>query len=149
MIRDLLAFQPVRKGTNLARALAYASKLMRHRGIVVILSDFRATDWEETLRRIARRHDVIAITVDDPRERRLPDAGWIELEDAETGERVLIDSSGPAPRIAMQIAAEELRVSRARALERAHVDHIVLYTDEPYAPTLVKAFAQRTRRFSR
>ena len=82
VIRDLLAFEPVNRGTNLALALAYAAKLLRHRGIVVVLSDFRATGWEEQMRRLARKHEVVAISVDDPREQALPDAGWIELEDA-------------------------------------------------------------------
>lgn len=149
VIRDLLAFEPVTRGTNLARALAYASKLLRHRGIVVVLSDFRAPDWEEPMRRLTRQHEVIAITVDDAREREVPDAGWIELEDAENGRRVLLDTSTQRTRVGVRIAAEELRIARARALERARVDHIQLHTDEPYGPTLVQAFAKRARRSAR
>ncbi len=149
VIRDLLTFEPVNRGTNLARALAYAGKLLRHRAIVVILSDFRATGWEEAIRRLASRHDVVAISVDDPRESELPDAGWIELEDAENGERLVVDTSGRGNRIAVQISAEEMRLARARALERARVDHIVLHTHKPYAHTLMKAFEQRARRNSR
>ncbi len=140
VIRDLLAFEPVNRGTNLARALAYAAKLLRHRGIVVVLSDFRATGWEEQMRRLARKHEVVAISVDDPREQELPDAGWIELEDAEDGKRMLVDTSRSDMRVGLQIAAEEKRMARARALERARVDHIVLYTHVPYAQTLLKAF---------
>ena len=149
VIRDLLAFQPVNRGTNLGRALSYSAKLLGHRAIVVVLSDFRATDWEEPLRRLARRHEVIAITVDDPRERELPDAGWIEFEDAEDGRRILVDTSGEETRVGLQVSAEETRLARARALERAHVDHIALHTDLPYAQTLLKAFAKRARRYSR
>ncbi len=149
VIRDLLAFEPVNRGTNLARALAYAAKLLRHRGIVVVLSDFRATGWEEQMRRLARKHDVVAISVDDPREQELPDAGWIELEDAEDGKRMLVDTSRSDMRVGLQIAAEEKRMARARALERARVDHIVLYTHVPYAQTLLKAFELRARRFRR
>ncbi len=149
VIRDLLAFEPVNRGTNLARALAYAAKLLRHRGIVVVLSDFRATGWEEQMRRLARKHEVVAISVDDPREQELPDAGWIELEDAEDGKRMLVDTSRSDMRVGLQIAAEEKRMARARALERARVDHIVLYTHIPYAQTLLKAFELRARRFRR
>ena len=149
VIRDLLAFEPVNRGTNLARALAYAAKLLRHRGIVVVLSDFRATGWEEQMRRLARKHEVVAISVDDPREQELPDAGWIELEDAEDGKRMLVDTSRSDMRVGLQIAAEEKRMARARALERARVDHIVLYTHVPYAQTLLKAFELRARRFRR
>jgi uncharacterized protein (DUF58 family) len=149
VIRDLLAFEPVNRGTNLARALAYAAKLLRHRGIVVVLSDFRATGWEEQMRRLARKHEVVAISVDDPREQELPDAGWIELEDAEDGKRMLVDTSRSDMRVGLQIAAEEKRMARARALERARVDHIVLYTHVPYAQTLLKAFELRARRVRR
>ncbi len=149
VIRDLLAFEPVNRGTNLARALAYAAKLLRHRGIVVVLSDFRATGWEEQMRRLARKHEVVAISVDDPREQELPDAGWIELEDAEDGKRMLVDTSRSDMRVGLQIAAEEKRMARARALERARVDHIVLYTHVPYAQTLLKAFELRARRIRR
>ncbi len=149
VIRDLLAFEPVHRGTNLARALAYAAKLLRHRGIVVVLSDFRATGWEEQMSRLARRHDVVAISVDDPREQRLPDAGWIELEDAEDGTRMLVDTSSQDTRIGLQVEAEKIRMARGRTLERAQVEHIVLHTDVPYAHTLVNTFKMRARRFGR
>ncbi len=149
VIRDMLAFEPKTRGTNLALALAYAVKLLNHRSIVVVLSDFRAVGWEEQMRRLARQHEVVAITIDDPRERELPDSGWIELEDAETGGRVLVDTSRAATRLQLRIAAEEARLARARILERAHVDHIVLQTDRPYAQVLLSAFAERARRLRR
>ncbi len=149
VIRDMLTFRPQEQGTNLAMALAYAAKLLRHRSIVVILSDFRAQGWEEQLRRLARRHEVVAITVDDPRERELPNAGWIELEDAETGQRLLVDTSVRESRLRVQIQAEEARIARVRTLERAQVDHIMLRTDQPYAHVLLEAFARRARRMKR
>jgi len=149
VLRDLLAFQPDRRRTNVAAALTYSARLLRHRSIVVVISDFRAPDWEQALRRIGRRHEVVAITVDDPREVDLPDAGWIELEDAETGGTVLVDTSHPATRRQVQIAAEQARLKRARALAQAHVDHIALRTDRPYAQDLHQAFARRARRMSR
>src|SRR4026208_2290874 len=73
VIRDLVAFTPRGRRTNLAGALAYATKLLRHRAIVVVLSDFRAEGWEEALGQLAARNEVVAITVDDPREYDLPD----------------------------------------------------------------------------
>ena len=149
VIRDLLSFEPVNRGTNLGRALAYSAKLLRHRAIVVVLSDFRARDWEEQMRRLSRRHEVVAISVDDPRENELPDAGWIELEDAEDGRRMLIDTTRMETRISLRRAAEDMRVKRAAALQHAHVDHIVIQTDVPYAHTLMEAFAKRARRFTR
>ena len=149
IIRDLLAFETVDRGTNIAAALAYASQLLRHRTIVVVLSDFRASGWEEPMARLSGRHEVVAITVDDPREMELPAAGWIELEDAESGERTLVDSAHSETRLALTMAAEQVRLQRARLLKQAQVDHIALRTDRPYAEALHKAFAERARRLRR
>jgi uncharacterized protein (DUF58 family) len=149
VIRDLLAFVPSGRGTNLGAALGYAGRLLRHRAIVVVISDFRASGWELPLRRLALRHEVVAITVDDPREFELPDAGWIELEDAETGARTLVDTSDPGARLKLRIAADEQRLARARALQRATADHVSLATDRPYAQTLHAAFERRARRLLR
>jgi len=149
VIRDLLAYSPSGRGTNLGAALAYAARLLRHRAIVVVLSDFRAEGWELPLSRLSRRHEVVAITVDDPRELEFPDAGWIELEDAETGARTLVDTSDAAGRMRLRIAAEDRRLARARALQRVGVDHIPLVTDHPYAQALHAAFARRARRLQR
>jgi hypothetical protein len=92
---------------------------------------------------------VIAITVDDSRESRLPEAGWIELEDAESGTKMLVDTSSDDTRLRLQIAAEEARLTRARSLKQAGVDHVALQTDRPYAEALHKAFAERARRLRR
>jgi len=149
VIRDLLAYAPSGRGTNLGAALAYAGRLLRHRAIVVVLSDFRAENWELPLSRLSRRHEVVAITVDDPRELEFPDAGWIELEDAETGARTLVDTSEAGGRMRLRVAAEERRLARSRTLQRVGVDHISLVTDQPYAPVLHAAFARRARRLQR
>jgi uncharacterized protein (DUF58 family) len=149
IIRDLLAFVPDDPRTNIGGALAYATQLLRHRAIVVVLSDFRAPGWEEPLARMARKHEVVAITVDDPRESVLPPAGWLELRDVETGASVLVDSASPASRVAVARGAEEIRGTRARGFARAGVDHVALRTDEPYAEALHRAFAERARRLRR
>lgn len=149
VIRDLLAFQPEHPGTDLSAALRYASRLLRHRAVVAVLSDFRATDWEDDLRYMAARHEVVAITVDDPREIDLPDAGWVELADAETGERLLVNTTDRDTRMRLRVAAESARKARARVLEQTGVDHVALRTDQPYAQELHNAFARRARRLRR
>ncbi len=149
VLRDLVAFRPSERGTDIAAALAYSARLLRHRSIVVILSDFRAADWEQPLRRLARRHEVVAITVDDPREVDLPEAGWIELRDAETGTSLLVDTSHRAARLKIRMAAERARLERARLFAKAEVDHVALRTDRPYAQALHRAFALRARRLRR
>lgn len=149
VIRDVLAFEPVGKGTNLALALSYSSRLLRHRSIVVVISDFRAAGWEEPLKRLASRHEVVAITVEDPRELKLPNCGWLELEDCETGRTALADTSSRRFRIRARIAAEHARLLRRRALEQAGVDHVWLTTDRPYVQELHRVFAERARRLRR
>jgi uncharacterized protein (DUF58 family) len=149
VIRDVIAYQPSGPGTNLAAALTHAQRLLRHHAIVVILSDFRARGWEAPLQRLALKHDVVAITLDDPREYTLPEAGWIELEDAETGARALVDTSDARERLALAVAADERRLMRDRTLEAARVDQVPLFTDRPYAQALRKAFAERARRLRR
>ncbi len=149
VIRDLVAFAPAGRRTNLATSLLYAAELLWHRSIVVVLSDFFAAGWEGPLRRLAARHEVVAITVDDPREQQLPDAGWIELDDAETGRRVLVDAGNPAVRARVKMNAEKRRADRHRSLTTAGVDHIALATDRDYTLPLHRAFAMRARRLHR
>lgn len=149
VIRDLIAFAPRTRGTNLGEALRYASRLLRHRAIIAVLSDFRAAGWEQPLAELADRHDVVAITVDDPREVALPDAGWIELEDAETGARVLLDTGHDATRDRVRIASERQLQERNRRLLQAGVDRVALQTHVPYAVPLRRAFAARARRLKR
>ena len=149
VIRDLVAFRPRGRGTNLAEALRYGAKLLRHRAIVVVLSDFRADAWEEPLARLAGDHDVVAITIDDPRELALLDVGWVDFSDAETGRRVLLDTSHLATRARLQIAAERIVQERGRKLAQAGVDRVALRTDVPYGVSLRRAFAARARRLKR
>ena len=149
VIRDLIAFAPEGRRTNLAASLTYATRLLRHHSIVVVLSDFLAEGWEKPLRRLAARHEVVAIVVTDPRERDLPESGWIELADAETGRRVLVDTSDRAVRDRVRTLAEKRREERARMLAAAGVDTVQLTTGTDYAIPLRRAFALRARRLRR
>ncbi|HXE57505.1 MAG TPA: DUF58 domain-containing protein [Gemmatimonadales bacterium] len=145
VIRDLLAFQPAGRRTNLAASLTYTVELLPHRSIVVVLSDFLARGWERALRRLAARHEVVAISVDDPRERELPPSGWIELEDAETGRRILVDAGNRAVRAELAARAGRRRRELARTLASAGVEHLPLDTVGDYALQLRRAFARRAR----
>ncbi len=149
VIRDIIAFTPTSRGTNLGASLTYAGRLLRHRSIVVILSDFLAKDWEKPLRRLAARHEVVAVTVDDPRERKMPDAGVLWLEDAETGQQVLVDTSARKSREAVARQSERRLLERGKVLAAAGVDHVALVAGTDYAPVLRRAFAARARRMRR
>jgi uncharacterized protein (DUF58 family) len=149
IIRDLVAFQPRGRGTNLAEALRYATRLLRHHAIVVVLSDFRAEGWEEPLGRLAAQHEVVAITVDDPRELDVPDVGWVDLQDSESGQRLLLDTGHAATRDRVRVAAARVLQERSRKLVQAGVDRVALRTDVPYAVPLRRAFADRAKRLKR
>ncbi|HET7602496.1 MAG TPA: DUF58 domain-containing protein [Gemmatimonadales bacterium] len=149
VIRDLIAFAPEGRHTNLAASLLYATRLLRHRSIVVVLSDFVAEGWERPLRRLAARHEVVAIAVEDPRERNLPDAGWLELDDAETGQRVLLDTGSRRLRDRLRALSERRRDERARILAASGVDSVTLSTGSDYAIPLRRAFALRAQRIRR
>jgi uncharacterized protein (DUF58 family) len=149
VIRDLVAFQPSGTRTNLAAALQYATELLKHRSIVVVLSDFLAEGWEQPLRQLGVRHDVVAVAVEDPRETDLPDAGWIELQDAETGLRRLVDTGDRQVRGRLRALAEKRREERSRSFAVANVDQVLVSTQADYAPALRRAFSQRARRLHR
>ncbi len=149
VIRDLVAFEPVGRSTDLSASLTYAVRLLNHRSIVVILSDFLAPDWERPLQRLAARHEVVAVTVDDPRERALPASGWLDLQDAESGQRVMINAGNREVRGRLASLAERRVEERRRSLAAAGVDHVALITGQDYALPLRRAFALRARRLHR
>lgn len=149
VIRDLIAFSPEGRHTNLAVGLTYATRLLRHHSIVVVLSDFLAEGWERPLRRLAARHEVVAIVVEDRREQELPESGWLELEDAETGQKVMLDTGSRETRDRIQLMAGRRREERARLLSAAGVDTVTLTTGSDYAIPLRRAFALRARRLRR
>lgn len=149
VIRDVLASAPAGRRTNLAAALTYALDLLAQRAIVVVLSDFLAEGWERPLRQLAARHDVVAVTVDDPRERALPPGGWLELEDLETSSRRLLDLGREAVRRQASLESTRTVDDRRRILGAAGVDVVPLVTGEDYAVPLRRAFAARARRLHR
>ncbi|MDX2057480.1 MAG: DUF58 domain-containing protein [Gemmatimonadales bacterium] len=145
LIRDLLAFAPERTGTDLGAALLYASKVLRHRGVVVLVSDFLAGAWDGPLQKLASRHDVTAVTIDDRREVTPTGDGWFEFEDPETGVRRLVDLGDPAVRARWTEAATARVESRNQRLRAAGVRHLAIDVGEDYAPLLRRTFSPRRR----
>ncbi len=146
VIREILSLRPAGRGTDLAGALEHLQKVSTRRSVVFVLSDFLDAGAERALKIAARRHDVIAVVLDDPRERQLPDVGLVELEEAETGERYVVDTSDPQVRKAFADSAATARVARDRWLHAANVDAVVITTDRPYIEPLLKFFRMRERR---
>ncbi len=145
LIRDLLAFEPANRGTDVGAAIQWATRVLGHRGVVILLSDFLAADWDRPLRELAARHDVTAITIDDARELTPVGLGWIELEDAEGGGAALVDLGDPRVRRRWEAAARARLVERNQRLRTAGVRHLAIDVSEDYAPALRRTFAPRRK----
>ncbi len=146
VIRELLFLRPQGRGTDIAGALAYVNRVQKRRAVVFLISDFMSQSYETRLRVTGRRHDVIAISISDPREHTLPPAGLLALEDAETGEVVTIDAGDPGVRRHYEALAREADRQRNATLEGVKVDRVDVSTDGSYVEALTRLFKQRARR---
>ncbi|HIM51580.1 MAG: DUF58 domain-containing protein [Vicinamibacterales bacterium] len=147
VLRELLYFQPEGRGTDVAGALGYLARVVRRRAVVFVVSDFFDTGYQKALAVAGRRHDTIVIRMGDPRERELPAVGYIELEDAETGEQLTVNVSDPAFREAFDHDVTETRTTLEREFRKTGIDVIEISTDRPYADRLMRFFRQRAKRF--
>lgn len=146
VISEALSFEPYGRGTDIASALEYLNRVTIRRTVAFLISDFLASDYERSLQIANRRHDIIALTITDPRELELPNVGILELEDAETGEKIQIDTKVRRVREAFQRLASEKAQQKSRMLRSANVDTIDVFTDKPYIEPLLKFFRMRERR---
>ncbi len=149
LIRDLLAFRPVGRGTDISTALDYLGRILRHRAIIFVISDFLDTGFERSLKLLSRRHDLVAITVSDPRERSLPDVGYLELVDAENDRRIVLDSGNRYVREQFEHLAGQDELRLRQLLRRTSVDQIDIQTDRSYVPPLIEFFRARERKLAR
>jgi uncharacterized protein (DUF58 family) len=147
VISEILSFAPRSPRTHLGKALDFLGRIARRRAVAFLVSDFLApsAQYERALRVAARRHDVIPVTVSDPLEEALPAVGLLELEDPETGELVVFDSSGPEG-LAFAAESRALRASREALFRRLALDAIAVRTDRPYLSALTSFFEARARR---
>lgn len=146
LIRDLLVFSPEGRGTDIALATDYLNRMLAHKTIIFLVSDFMAPDVERPLKLLAQRHDVVAVTVEDPAELGLPDIGLARLVDPETGESIDVDTSDPGVRAAFerQVAAE--RDARKHLLRRLAIDEVPVRTDGSIVEPLFRFFRTRETR---
>ncbi len=146
VIREVLSFTPQGRGTNIAAALEHLNHVSKRRCVTFVISDFLDRGAQLALKIANRRHDVIAVVLDDPRELALPDVGLIALRDAESGERILLDTSDSRVRQEFAQRADAARRERDRMLRGIDVDAIAVRTDRPYTEALLRFFHMRERR---
>ncbi len=147
VIREMLYFQPQRTGTNIQAALEYLNRMLKRKAVVFLVSDFLDAGYEQSLRVTRRKHDVIPITITDPRELELPPVGLLEVEDAETGEMLLLDTFDPQVRRAYQQLGLQRQAERMRLFRSMKMDVIDVRTDQAYIQTLLNFFRRRASRY--
>ena len=146
VLREMLYHEPAGRTTDLGAALEYLSRIIRRRAVVFVVSDFVSKPFEKALGVAGRRHDVVALRVRDRRESELPPIGLVELEDAETGERLVVDTSNRDFRAAFASRGEEARTGQDRTFRRSKVDVVDLSPGRPYLRPLMRFFEERGRR---
>jgi len=149
LIREMITYSPQSKLTDLAKALEFTSKVIKKRSIIFIISDFMSEGYEKQLKMLRNRHDCIAVNMSDLREHDIPDIGYIQLEDEETGEQVLVDTSDPEFRENYSRIINEHESSIKKSFKRLRIDAINIRSHEPFEVPLKKFFAMRTKRMVR
>ncbi len=154
LIRETLYFQPARRGTDITKALDFANQMVHRKSIMFLVSDFcLGAPWEEKLNALRtklqvsnRRHDVIAVSVTDPREESLPDVGRIRMEDAETGRIVELDTGNAKVREAFATQSRERRERTAARIRSLGVNFLQFTNGENWMPELMNFFRSRRQR---
>jgi uncharacterized protein (DUF58 family) len=148
LIREILFFRPKGRGTDPGLALDYLNKVVTRRAVVFFISDFQAPDFSHALAVSGRRHDFIALHIQDEREQALPNIGLITLEDAETGDQIEINTADRNIRARFNGLAVDKQEQLERTFRRNNIDSVTLRTSEDYLPALRSFFKMRERRIT-
>lgn len=149
VVRDLVTHEPEGQRTSIGAALSFLGKVHRRRAVVFLVSDLQSEGYEKDLAAVAARHDLICVWPQDERETALPDVGLLTLEDAETGEVVVVDTSRQDVREAFEGGWGAQSARNEALLRRLKVDTLEVRTGEPYVDHLRRFFARRKKRLSR
>jgi uncharacterized protein (DUF58 family) len=146
ILRDLYYFKPRSRKTKLTTALDYLSGVARRKSTVFLFSDFQDQGFEEALRRVGKKHDLVSVVVEDPFEVELPDVGLLDVEDPETGEWTVIDTSSKAVRAAFAAEIKSQKDRRESSLRKAQVDRVIVRNEGDIVAPLIAYFKRRNRR---
>jgi len=148
VVSDILSFKPQGKGTDLSTGLTYLSRVSKRRAVTFLISDFMAADLEKPLRIARRRHDLVPVAISDPMEEAFPKLGLVQMEDPETGERVLVDTADPLVRGRFARWMRERRDQRNTTFKRLQLDYVELGGGADYVTALARFFKARARRMA-
>lgn len=143
IVREVIAAEETRHGTDIASALRFLNNVQKRKSVVFLISDFKDNNYERELKVTSRKHDVICCPITDPRELELPDAGLIELQDPETGETMILDSSSSRTRSLFRERALQEHETLRENLKKMHTDCIFLSTGRPFFDDVRRFFRQR------
>ncbi len=143
IIREMIDFKPEHHKTDIGHALEYLSRVIKKRSIAFLLSDFKSEPFEKPLKIVARKHDVIALNVEDPAEAALPDVGFAPLLDQETGEVIWTDTSSKKVRQNYLEKEQERKTALSKLFMLSGTDHTTISTTSDYVKPLMNLFKQR------
>jgi uncharacterized protein (DUF58 family) len=146
LVREILHFEPEGRSTDIAGALNFFLSVIRRKAVAFLVSDFLAGEYQRELAIANRKHDLIAVRIGDPRESEMVDVGLLELEDAETGEIVVVDTASLRVRTQYSDQANRREVTMARAFGSIDLDTVAVETGKSYVDPLIRFFRQRERR---
>ncbi len=146
IIRELISFVPTGSGTNIKQALEYFNHVNKKRTIAFLISDFIDEGYDQILRIVSKKHDVIAIELSDPREEQMPDVGLIKMRDAETNIERWIDTGDRRVRAHFEQFWKQRNAARKQLFLRSRVDAIPVRIDRPYIRPIVDFFRLREKR---
>ncbi|MGV8123928.1 MAG: DUF58 domain-containing protein [Candidatus Xenobiia bacterium LiM19] len=146
IIREILMYKPQKKGTDIQKALEYLNDVIKRKAVVFLISDFIGENYEKLLQITNKKHDLITIVLNDEREKTLPPIGLVELEDSETGERILIDSSDRKFTEHYRKLVSEEEEKRSKLFRKTKVDSVEIRSDQSYVTPLYRFFRMRARR---
>lgn len=146
ILRDLYYHKPLSKGTDIAGALDHLLAVTKKKAHIFVISDFLDQKFESSLRRLAKKHDTVAVVVEDKLESQVPQMGLVDFEDPETGETVCVDTSSPVFQREYQEYLRSLAASRQQELRRSQVDMIPVRGDQDLITPLLNFFKSRSRR---
>lgn len=149
IIKDILSYESKSKSTDLVAAVSFLNKVVKKKSITFLLSDFQDDHYESDMKILGRKHDLIAMGLEDRREVEIPKIGYVELEDSETGEYVLVNTSDPRFSASFSSKTKEFSKAKENFFRSSGIDFIKVATDKDYLDPIVRFFRSRDKRNKR
>lgn len=148
LVSDILTFKPKGRGTDLTSGLTYLTRVSKRKAVTFLVSDFLAKGYEKPLRLVGRKHDLVPVVIEDPLEQAFPRHGLVEMEDPETGERFVVDTSSASVRGRFSRAMQAQRDERRKLFRKLELDHVELRAGDDHGKALAQFFRARARRMA-